>query len=98
VLDLEKRYSYNSVVGRGVAGSAGAMRVTPQAPVRAAGGPRQGLVPQAQLAYLRLKHASVVARPTRSYSQRLELAKGPSPREFTCHCSDKAGSIYSAPL
>ena len=63
----------------GVAGLAGAMRaVAPgmppntSAPGRAAEGPRQGYVPQAQAALQRLKHASA---PPRSYGLRLELAK-----------------------
>ena len=36
--------------------------------------------------------------PPHSYGQRLELVEGTSPRELTCHCSHKAGNIYSSPL
>jgi hypothetical protein len=46
----------------------------------------------------RYKHASVLERPPQSYGQRLELTEGSSPRGLTCHYTDKAGYIYSAPL
>jgi hypothetical protein len=52
--DLVKRPSENLVVKRGVASRAGQCAPSPQerrhtfAPGRAAGGPRQGFVPQAQ--------------------------------------------------
>ena len=42
-----------------------------------------------------LKH---VTAPPRNYGQRLELAEGTSPRGLPCHCTDKAGNMYSAPL
>jgi hypothetical protein len=35
--------------------------------------------------------------PPRIYGQRLELDEGTSPRGLPCHCTDKAGSIYSTP-
>jgi hypothetical protein len=46
----------------------------------------------------RHKHASVLERPPQRYGQRLELVEGTSARGPTCHCTDKAGYIYSAPL
>jgi hypothetical protein len=46
----------------------------------------------------RHKHGCVVERPPKSYGQRLKLVEGSSPRGLTCHYTDKAGYIYSAPL
>jgi hypothetical protein len=48
-----------------------------------------------QAAYRLLKNASV---PQRSLCQRLEIAKGTSPRSLNCHCADKTDNIHSAPL
>jgi hypothetical protein len=61
----------------------------------AAGGSRRGFVPQAQAASQRLKNASA---PPQSYGQRLELAEGISPSGISCHCTDKAGDVFSVPL
>jgi hypothetical protein len=74
------------VVQRGVVGRVGAMRVI---------APSRGFVPQAQTAQKLLKHAPA---PPRNYGQRLELVESTSPQCLTCHCTDKAGYIYSAPL
>jgi hypothetical protein len=40
----------------------------------------------------------VVERSPRSHGQRLELVEIPLPRGLFCHCTDKAGYIYSALL
>ena len=40
----------------------------------------------------------MVERPPNSYGQRLALVEGPSAKVLTCHFTDKAGYIYSAPL
>jgi hypothetical protein len=44
------------------------------------------------------KHSPAVARPPRSYGQRLELAEDTSPRGLPCHCIDKASDINYVPL
>jgi hypothetical protein len=36
--------------------------------------------------------------PAAKLRPRLELVEGTSPRGLTCHCTDKAGNIYSVPL
>jgi hypothetical protein len=36
--------------------------------------------------------------PPQSYSQRLKLVEGTSPRGLSYSCADKAGNIYSVPL
>jgi len=46
----------------------------------------------------RYKHASVLERPPQGYGHRQKLAEGTSPRGLTCHCTDKAGYIYSSSL
>ena len=63
------------------------------APGRASGGPRRGLVPQAQAALLRFKYKSAVACPPRSYGQRLKLAEGPRPRRYIFYSADKAAKL-----
>ena len=46
----------------------------------------------------RHKHASVLKRQPRGYGNRQKLVEGTSPRRLTCHCTDKAGYIYSSSL
>jgi hypothetical protein len=46
----------------------------------------------------RYKNASVLERPPQGYSHRLKLAEGTSLRGLTCHCTNKAGYIYSSSL
>ena len=42
-----------------------------------------------------MKQASA---PPRSYGQRVELAEGVLSRGLPCHCSGKAGNVYSVPV
>jgi hypothetical protein len=75
-----------------------ATRHTP-APGKAAGGPRRDSTPQAKSSPSRLKIGYGCPRQRRGFVPRgLELAEGTSLRGLRCHCADKAGKIYSAPL
>jgi hypothetical protein len=95
---LPLAHSADEAIQRSVAGRAGGVlaifsNMPPHVcPRQVAGGPRRGFLPQVQAPNWLLKHASV---PPRCCGQRLELTEGMSPRGIPCHCTDKAGNIYS---